>query len=548
MNGKKSKYRAHLLRGALVSLIASGIWAAPILAQGLEVGDLSQAQAFEPGALNSGSGALSSGLWTGTGAQTAEQLINDLPEIYKHPVARNLARRVLLSPGVPPSGNDDQSFPVTRMNGIIRLSELAAAQDIADRSPGLASSEILKADLSLLAGDMETACKKSDSIIEGRSEPYWMKLRALCHIERGETAAADVTLDLLRNGGKTNPYFERLLRHMTGIPGAPDLSGMPATPLHIAMMGQAGLEWPAGQEPAIAAAQTVFNASTSRDARLKALMSAASALSDTQIKNVLDGFAPDSPIGAGLAGGVGGVSAEPSLDSALADKTANGFYQLFQIAQSGPFEARQAATIALLSRAEQGGGFDRFVTFLGPQIQLIDPSTLLASDLPIYARAAILRGDLGALQQTYRALESNPPAQERIALAADALGNGFFGGNLGTDIDTRLAKPGKKARALRDALLAYALGATLSDAALEALTEKAHMGRMTGALFAFDAASAKRAEAETALRAASILESGAGSVVSDFTLHKVVRGLYQAGLTDEAARLAALDFIQDLPE
>lgn len=322
---------------------------------------------------------------------------------------------------------------------------------------------------------------------------------------------------------------------------------MPATPLHIAMMSQAGLDWSAGQEPAIAAAQTVFNVSADNDTRLKALMSAGPALSDTQIREILEGMVPSSPDSAGLAGGVAGLSMEPGLEIALADRSAAGFYQLYQIAQTGDFDARQTATMALLSRAEQGGGFARFVRFLSPQIQLIDLSKVLASDLPLLARAAILRADLGALQQIYRALESNPPAQDRIALAADALGNGFFGGNLGTDIDSRLERPGKKARAFRDALLAYALGAELSDTALMALSEKSHIGRYTGALFAFDAASKKRAQAETALRAAALLETAADGNLPDFTLHKVVSGLYKAGLTDEAARLAALDFIRDIP-
>lgn len=515
------------------------------VAQGLEVTELSQAQAYEPGAIDAGSGALPSSLWSGTSADLAESLINDLPEYYQNPIARDLARRVLLSPGAPPSGDSDSSFPVTRMNGIIRLSEMAAAQDIAQRSPGLEASDILKADLALLSGNMETACQMSDSVIEGRSDPYWMKLRALCHVQRNEKAAADLTLDLLKNAGEQDPYFERLLRHMTGIPGAPDIGGMPATPLHIAMMTQAGLEWPEGQKPATAAAQAVFNEQAPPTLRLGALMSAGPALSDAQIREVIESFAPPA-VDAALAGGAG-MPTEPSLDSAMADPSARGFYQLYNMAQTGTYETRVPALIALLHRTQKGGGFERFVGLMSSQLQIVDYSQVLVEDLPLLARAAVIRNDVGALQQIHGALDGNPPAQERIALAADALGNGFFAGNLGTDIDTRLEKPGKRARALRDAMLAHALGANLSDTALNVMADKTVLGSMSGDLFAFDIASDKQAVAETALRAVRLLERDGGARVPDYTLFKVISGLYKAGLSEQAARLAALDFLDGYP-
>jgi len=44
-----------------------------------------------------------------------------------------------------------------------------------------------------------------------------------------------------------------------------------------------------------------------------------------------------------------------------------------------------------------------------------------------------------------------------------------------------------------------------------------------------------------------VLEARPDGNLSDFVLYKVVSGLYQVGLTDEASRLAALDFIQDFP-
>ncbi len=518
-------------------------------AQAIEVGELGQAQAYEPGTLSTADGGLDSGLWSGTEASTAISLINDTPDYYFNPVAQNMVRGVLLSAGVPPTGASDGQFSNARMNGIIRLSEMAAAQDIAQRSPGLASSGELRADLALLAGNVDIACQQSDSVIEGRTEPYWMKVRAFCHVERGEGAAAELTMNLLTSAGHEDVYFQRLIRHLTGVPGRPDLKGIPHSPLHIAMMTKADLDWPVGEKPATAAAQAVYQVSQTPEARLLALFEAAPALSDTQIQAVIEGLNSDPLTSVdGLAGGAAGVPATPSLDLAMGDKGARGFAQLYQLAQFGTPETRTPAIIEFLKRAEAGGSFPRFAEFIAPQLSSIDYPSLTNESVPLVTRAAILRRDLGALQQIYQSLEGNVRAQDRVALAADALGNGFYAGNLGTDIDTRLTQPGEKTRAMRDTLLAYGLGANLSDTALGILKTKASLGRYSGELFALESASRRRAQAETALRAAILIESYSKDSVPEFVLYKVVESLYQAGLTDQAAQLAALDFVQPLTE
>jgi len=529
------------------TLIAGFMPAASAMAQGIQVGELGQAQAFEPGSLNPGEGALGNDLWAGTQATTALNLIELQPDSYKNPVARSLVRSALLSPGVPPQNDVDGTFSAARMNGIIRLSEMSAAQDIAQRSPGLSSSPILKADLALLSGDVDGACQQSDAVIEGRTETYWMKLRAFCHVERGEGPAAQLTMDLIKNAGHKDIYFERILRHMTGIPGAPDLTDMSATPLHIAMMSKAGLSWPAGKKPAIAAAQSLFDVTANPQARLDALFTAAPALSDAQIREILEALAPANAMpDAGLVGGMNGMPAQPNLDTALSDKSAKGFQQLYTLAQTGTSAERSAALVEILKRAQTKGSLARFAEFLDSELSVVNYADVPTESVALIARAAVLRNDLGGLQQIYQRLEGNAQAQDRIALAADALGNGFYAGNLGSDIDGRLEAPGKRARAVRDALLAHGLGASLSDTALSVLSKKVNIGRMSGALFALESASQKRAQAETALRAALIIEAQSRS--SDFEIYTVVDSLYKAGLTDQAAQIAALDFIADFPE
>lgn len=529
----------HLLFSAAAIMLSAAQMAQ---AQDIEISELGSAQAYEPGSISIGDGALGSSLWTGTSADIAEALIMRLPENYKFPAAKDLARSALLSPGAPPENDADSSFAAARMKAVIRLAEMGAARDIAYRTSGLSISQTLNTDMALLSGDISGACDQSDSVQEARSESYWMKLRAFCHAERGETAAAEVTLDLLKNSGHSDKGFEQLMRPLIGVPGSPDLKELDTTPLSIVMMNKSGLAWP-GETPAVAAAQMAYSSIASPDDKLKALLSAGNALSDEQMRDIILGLNIEGKqVDENLVGGLIGQPAAPNLDTALGDTSAKGFSQLYQLIQNGGPD-RQSALIAILRRADAAGAFTRFVSFLETPLLSLSYSDLRPSDMPLIARTAVLRSDLGALQQLHSQLADKPGTQDRIALAADALGNGFFGGSLGTDIDTRLEKPGQKARALRDALIAHALGAKLSDSALAALDEKPMIGRMSGDMVALEAAVRNRSQAEAALRAAIILEDAGDGTLSDGALFTVIDALYRAGLTDHAAQIAAQDFL-----
>ena len=538
--------KAFLLSSIALFLMPNLLMAEKAAAQ-IDMSELGNAAAYEPGTLNAGTGGLSNNLWSGTSMGTAEELIKDLPGQFSNSIARNLTRAALLSAGVPPEGGSNADFQLTRIKAIIAMSEMAGAQDILQRTPELASSRQLKADMALLSGDSTGTCALSDSIMDARSEPYWMKLRAFCHVERNEIAAAELTLDLLRSSGDDDNTFQTLMRQLMAIPGKPNLKDMRIDPLSIAMMDKAALDWPSGELPPSAAARRALNPASSPDKRLAALFLAGNALSDSQISQTIDSLAATSNnISEGLAGGFAGLPVEPNLEMALGEKTPRSFNQLYTLAQTGNPDTRVRAVTAILRRAKEAGAFDRFVKFLEPQYRTLSIGQAALSDLPILTQAAISLSDLSALQQIHGLLDGNP-AQDRVALAADALGNGFYAGSLGVDIDSRLRKSGStKSRALRDALLAHALGAQLSETALEVLQKKANMGQFSGQLLALQSASAKRAQAETALRAALLLEKS--TRLSDIQIFQLVTSLYKAGLTDFAAKLAAQDFLSDFKD
>ncbi|NNE57399.1 MAG: hypothetical protein HKN36_04765 [Hellea sp.] len=531
------------MRDLLCTAAALFALSGPSYAQSIDVGQLGSAEAYEPGTLTPADGALGNNLWASTPADVAEELILDLPQNFQNPIARELTRRALLSPGVPPMQDGDGSFSGNRLGAIIKLSELSAAQDIAQRSPGLASSQELRADLALLSGDISSACTQSDSILEKRAEIYWMKLRAFCHVERGETAAAELTLDLIRSSGDNDKGYTALMRSLTGVPGRPDVRAVNGSPLSIAMMASADIPWPAGQQPPASAAQTAFNAVKNNDERFKALLVAAPAMSDGQIRQILDSLgAPESGLASDLAGGVMETQAPITLETAMSDKGGAGFAQLYHLSRSGSQEEQLPALIELLSRADKANQFARFAKLVEPQLQGIYYPDLTAGQIPMIAKTAALRGDIIALQQLHGLMDDNTAHQDRIALAADAIGNGFFGGALGTDIETRLRE--KNSRALRDALIAYGLGANLSDtAAHKIFSQRNNLGRLSGKGLLLQSAARRRAQAETALRAALMLESGA---LSDLDMFLIIDSLYNAGLNEQAGKLAALDFLEPL--
>ena len=106
---------------------------------------------------------------------------------------------------------------------------------------------------------------------------------------------------------------------------------------------------------------------------------------------------------------------------------------------------------------------------LGESIPFVSAEDQARLDARRFTWAALRRGDLSTLRGLYQALDPDDPLAGRIALASDALGNGFLLGQLGTDIQTRLNGEGPvQANALRDALIGFALGAQMSDASFDA--------------------------------------------------------------------------------
>ena len=505
-------------------------------AQSIETGQLGAAQAYDAGVIDARTGGLDAALWQGTSAATAVRLMETLPMNSNNALVQDMIEAVILSAGVPPEGANG-AYAQTRLKAVMALSakmgDTDALNNFTARNPDIAREPAVRADLALARGDIAGACQIADNISEGRGRPVWAKLRAFCHIERGETSAAELTTELLKNSGYEDAAYFGVMKVLTGaskkLPNVKNASD----PLLKAMAKKAG-----GGTDALTVDTALDNAAEPK-ARLKALFQFADQLSDDQITAIFSGLAYDQN---DLAG-----SSSFDLASASSDKSPRGTAQVFQLAKAGGDARSSVQAMALiLKAAKKKDVFSRFAKLFANDMAIIPPSLQAETDLGLFARAAVERGDIGMLQGFYGALPEGAE-QARIALVADALGNGFILGALGKDIERRLQGSGtEKRRAVRDTFIALAMGSRLSGdgaLALEGAGNGTGHAVKAGDLLALFAAAKAGSRAETGLRAAMMIDK---SPLDDRSLAAVIEALNTAGLSQFAGRLAAEDFLSGL--
>ena len=502
------------------------------LAQSIETGQLGAAQAYDAGVIDARSGGLDAALWQGTSAKTAVRLMQKLPLSSDKDIVQDMIEAVVLSAGVPPEG-ETAEYDQTRLKTVMAMGDQAALDNLATRNPEITRDPAVRTDLAIAGGDVAAACQIADNITDGRGKPHWAKLRAFCHVERDEISAAELTTELLQGSGYEDAGFFGLMKVLTGasktLPNTKNISD----PLLAVMAKRAGAG--AGK----LSADTATDSDAKAEDRVKAVFEFANQLSDTQINAVFSdlAFNQEDLIG----------SSSFDLDSAKANVSPQGTAQIFQLANSsGDAQTSLEAMTLMLKAADKKDAFSRFAKLFENNIAIIPAGMQAEADLKLYARAAIERGDIGALQGFYQAMPEGPK-KLRIALVADALGNGFTLGTLGEDIESRLTGAGsEKRRAIRDTFIATAMGSRLSGEAEEALDGVGNgsgIAIKAGDLLALNAAAKAGSRAETALRAAVMIESG---TLDNPSLAAIIEALQTAGLPQFAGRLAAEDFAKGL--
>lgn len=530
------------LKTAICSVFCALVMSWPSQAQ-IEINSLDPAARFDVGVLENGRGSLGPDLWSGTSSEIAKSYILEIPA-NASPLARELRRSVLLSGGTPPAADTEIAlgfYEQARLEKILELENLQIFDEIATRSTIFTRSKDglqLRAKRALLSASSQEVCTLTQSLDpEERTLPFWAKVRAYCHLVNDEIPAMELTADLLRRSGHKDPGFFALLGLLSGSRTKPVNASQIKAPIHIALaarLDDTGLI--KGPLPKRLAAIKALKTDLLPQDRFEYFVRGTRYLTPEQMQSVL-GSLSDSAIG---------VPQALNIDKPWDESQWGGAFK--GLKESGNIETSAQFLGLLLAQSEKRGIFGAILPLFASELSMIPASYKAQFHPSVFAKAAVLNRDIDTLRNLHQALEPDDPLRARIALASDALGNGFLLSPLGLDIETRLTADESQdhSRAIRDTYLAVALGAQLPEAAYNSLKSVAKLkgkGAHPADMLALQAAAKRGAKAQTMLIAAQILQSQTTSNTRIDTLARIVQTLADTGLTKQAGFVAAWDFI-----
>lgn len=518
---------------------------ASVQAQNLAPLDLWSAAAADTG--------LPADLWRDTAPDLARPVLEALADKTPTPAFASLARRILQTGANAPLGaGSDPSLAAMRVRALTALGDLDGAAGVLSRTPRVEASEALsraQAEVQLLLGRDAAACETGHALQEGRDGAWWLKLRAYCNVIDKQPAAAQVTLDLWRQGGGKAPAFDRLMNAAAAgtDPGKAALDD----PLVYALSRRLNLDLGV----AVATAPTPETAALARDAATPAsvrLQATARALRQGAIavETVRDLYAataaaPTPGAAALSANDVGKLAAVPGAPGEAA------LYAL--AATTADPSLREGAVAALLGRAKSDMDFLALARLTAPRIAQLAQAGGALKDPLLFAAAAAMADDAktaSVLRATIRT-DAGPAGGPLDLALLDALIDVRAGARSGPVLDRLIERGGAgdaatRARARAAAVLLAERGAPLSPAALAELSNfegpsaKASPARAA----ALGLAAERKLTGPTALIALSIaLQQGAGLTVADRAA--IVAALGRAGL-DAAARDVAAEGVSAL--
>lgn len=224
--------------------------AARIRVQGLgapEVDAIGDAAGFDPM------------IWQGADRARVAALMTRLPLPERNPALAETTRRLLLTGTVFDQGGASGDVLVARVDRLLAMGALDDAAALVEQLPLVDTPVPLvraMAESALWRGDDEAACQRLDEGEAPWGEPFFAQLQVHCKMLLGDEGAADLALQLLRDGGAVDDA--RFLA-LAGGEGEPDIEPTPPlTALHVAMLRRSGSTLPAAAlddpQPALAAA------------------------------------------------------------------------------------------------------------------------------------------------------------------------------------------------------------------------------------------------------------------------------------------------------
>lgn len=368
---------------------------------GIVIGQLDAPGEAAAGLLGPSSGGLGLGLWEGSSAGIVHALYGRMPNHHASPAARDLARRLLLSIGTPPTGSDSAALLGQRMTLLITMGEADSAVALAEAaSSGDLNNPAYSrplADALLLSGDVKRACDLVGTQVRGGSRDFWQRASVFCDLQAGRRPDADLTRTILNETGRSSPVFDDLADAMADDVTVELEDAAQLSPLHLAMfrLGQkASLKSLAGLAPAIAARLATMPRLTTPlrlDAGISALRSGT--LQPAAVTLILG--APDADL-----------NADDFRQAAVAFARAEGKL------------ARAEAMLAMWTVALSRGEAPVAAALASPALERLLPSVDLAFLAPAAFRMHLLNGDRDRARGWLELLRRRAASGERDAVLA----------------------------------------------------------------------------------------------------------------------------------
>jgi hypothetical protein len=521
----------------------------PTAPSGMAVETLGAVDTEAVGALPDSVAALPPDLWSGLSRNTIAALINGLNGNGDYPVARGLAKRLLLSAAaLPPQDSGTQvSVLKARIEALARLGfagdagMLARAGADALRDPdGLAA--VARAQLA--AYDLPEACSTASNAVAQSNDVFWQKLIAFCQAVAGQKDQASLAAQTLFDTGVKDPVYFTLMDSITlGL--TPELKALtPEGAMHYAMLRFSGAPVPFGStDPLITqlAVQQASDLDVAESAARRGLLSS-EALADKYLSEAFKSAALDAPLEA--------------LDKI---SPAAGRALLYQVLLKWEIPALRAEAVSVaLTRARSDGLLIAIAPVFATPAMTIPPSNDLLWFAEDAARLFYMTGHTDRARQWHALLRSHATtnadsAASNARLWHLAMLSGETGQALGQsrrDWDRAIidgAEDPDAGRAHLETLKALVQAATggeplASEADLRADAMAAHPETGIGAaalpLHLLTRAAEARRMGEVVALSIAVLSTGPAQDLNPSTPIAVVRALTTVGLQRDARQLA----------
>lgn len=207
---------ALILALAAAAFAPAGAFAQPI--SSVQVEALRAPDIFTTAAAETGLGA---DLWAGTSADIARTVAPLLSRKPLSPAAQGLALRLMQTGAPAPAGAEkDLDLAAARSDVLIALGDAPGAARVLGRQPGVATNAALSraaAELALLLGDEDGACRIEQALTTGRDGIYWLRLRSWCQLRAGDAEAAQLTFNLAQGAAKDAVYGRLMAAKLAGV-------------------------------------------------------------------------------------------------------------------------------------------------------------------------------------------------------------------------------------------------------------------------------------------------------------------------------------------